>query len=121
MISALAISVYFSHKHSKIALKEEETPMVGVVHEVSLYDNRAEPNELVVKLIDKVQFNSKNNKMHDVALGKGNDYGMHHEHAGGDSGIFGAGEGYIVSFKKVGTYYFHDDLNPNIFVTVLVY
>ena len=96
-------------------------PAPSAIHEISLLNNRAEPNELIIHLNDRVQFNSKDNKKHDIALGKGNDYGMKHEHIGGDSGNFGPGEGYLVTFKKVGTYYFHDDFNPNIFITILVY
>lgn len=96
------------------------------VHQISLYEDRADPNELIIKLGDKVQFNSTDGQNHNISRGKGNDYGHVHEHAPGassttESGSFGVGEGYLVSFTQIGTYYFHDHFDPDAFITILVY
>lgn len=66
-----------------------------------------------------LQFNTKDDKKHRIALGKG---GTEHEHTSAtDSGDFGKGEAWRVKFDKVGTFYFHDHFNPNINVLVVVY
>lgn len=94
-----------------------------VVYTVSLFIDHAQPQELMLKVGEFVQFNSKDGKYHNISSGKGNDYGKDHDHVGEAfvSGVFGPDEGYLLQFKKAGIFYFHDDLNPKLFVTVVVY
>lgn len=92
-------------------------------HHVSLLKNKASPSELIVKLGETVQFDSRDGKNHDIAQGPGNEFKKAHDHPEGskESGPFGPNEGYKISFTKPGTYHFHDHLNPKIFVAVVVY
>lgn len=91
---------------------------------VSLQNNKAVPDALTVKTGEYVQFNSKDGKSHQIASGSGSAYGNSHVHqsqGGIDSETFGPRDGYKVQFKKAGTYEFHDNLNPKIFITVVAY
>ena len=127
LLLALVGLVYFKVKQpQKLNLAVKVLNNTGIIYQVSLSKDKAVPNELAIKLIDKVQFNSKDGKFHNIAQGRGNDYGQAHEHFEGtgtsiESGRFGADEGYIITFHKTGTYFFHDDYDPNIFITILVY
>ena len=86
---------------------------------VSLQQDGALPGEIAVQAGSVVQFNSADGKSHNLSLGKGGDG---HDHAGPfHSGEFAADEAWKVQFKEDGTYYFHDHLNPDINVLVVVY
>jgi len=86
---------------------------------IGLYSDRADPGEVYLKVGQVLQFNTKDGKTHRIALGEG---GTDHEHLSStNSGNFGADEGWRVRFDNVGTFYFHDHLNPNINVLVVVY
>ncbi len=91
--------------------------------EVSLLTDRAEPNTILIPVGGEVQFNSKDGRQHSLAQGEGDEYGHAHGHdqAGLESGLFGAEEGYKVTFKKTGAFFFHDHLNPKVGVSVVVY
>ena len=92
------------------------------VHHIALLSTGAEPDALAVKVDEKVQFDSKDGSTHDIASGGGDEYGHDHDHAEGpESGIFDAGEAYLVTFSKAGVYHFHDHKHPNVFVTVIAY
>ena len=90
---------------------------------VDLLPEGARPDVVTVPLGGFVQFNTKDGKKHSMSQGAGNQYEHMHEHneTGANSPEFGEGEAYRVDFKKVGTYYFHDHLNANLAVTVIVY
>lgn len=104
---------------------------VSGIQEVSLVANEAKPSVLFVKVGESVQFNSRDGKDHYIGSGRGEaGHDTHdadteksaHEHTEGiNSGQFGPDEGYRVRFSKVGTYEFHDHLNPSIRITVVVY
>ena len=94
------------------------------IHYIGLTKGKAEPADVLIKVGDYVEFDSKDGKPHDIASGKGNDYGEKHDHTHGDgveSGAFAADEGYKVQFKQIGMFFFHDHLNPNIAISVAVY
>lgn len=117
--------VLYSRTYKKEALNQEIPHQQALIHEVSLINDQAEPNELVMKVGEEVQFNTKDNQQHVISEGKGNDYGEKHNHievgTTSDSQVFAAGEAYRIKISKPGTYYFHDDLHPNIYISILVY
>jgi plastocyanin len=126
IILAAALSV--TYKGTKKAKATTETAVAAtsteVVNHIALKDGKATPADLLIKVGEFVEFDSKDGKPHDIASGKGNDYGNHHDHTVGDgieSGAFAADEGYKVQFTKVGIYYFHDHLSPSIAISVAVY
>jgi plastocyanin len=96
-----------------------------VIHYVALHASSSDPADLLIKVGEFVEFDSKDGKTHNISSGAGNADGEKHDHAVGadelESGDFAADEGYLAQFKKVGTYYFHDHLNPNIHISVGVY
>lgn len=96
---------------------------------IRLLGDHADTSVIAVTRGSYVQFNSADGKMHDIGQGSGDDE-VHqaagadqHDHApdGKQSGEFGADEAYRVQFNQVGTFSFHDHLNPKISVTVVVY
>lgn len=93
------------------------------VHHVLLKSDRAEPDALAVPVGEYVQMNAADGKTHNMGYGSGDDYGNQHEHIAGvlDSGDFHADEAYRVLIKEPGTYYFHDHLNPKVYLTVVGY
>ncbi|MBA3723598.1 MAG: hypothetical protein H0W89_01745 [Candidatus Levybacteria bacterium] len=107
---------------SQNASPEEKKKDTGVTL-VALKNDKAIPDAVAIKVGEYVQFNSKDGKSHEIASGTGDGYGNDHGHdqSGVDSGVFDADEAYKVQFKKTGTYEFHDNKNPKIFVTVVVY
>jgi len=126
LIALITLGIMFYLKNNKnVNSTSNIIDTQALIHEVSLINDKAVPNELVIKLGDKVQFNTKDDKKHVISQGKGNDYSEHHNHVEvgttSDSGIFGKDEAYLLNINKTGTYYFHDDLNPNIFISILVY
>lgn len=92
------------------------------IHMVSLIGNKADPDIVLAKVGDYVQFNSKDGKEHNLAQGSGNAVDESHAHnqTGPDSGKFKRDEAYKVQFKKVGIYAFHDHYNPDLYIRVIV-
>lgn len=97
---------------------------------VALQKNGMLPNELAVKVGERVTFYSADGEKHNLAEGVGADDARHaghddpghHEHIGGyTSGDFGADEAWRVQFKKAGTYKIHDHYNPKQNIVVVVY
>lgn len=95
---------------------------------VSIKPEGMDPTELAVKVGEYVQFNTADNKTHNLSLGNGQDaeHGQHdalaHDHnAGFESGKFGPGEAYRVQFKKAGTYVMHDHDYPTNRILIVVY
>lgn len=86
---------------------------------VALTANGANPNSVAVARGGYVQFNSADGKPHNLSIGGG---GHQHEHTGTFySGEFQADEAWRVQFNDEGTFKFHDHLNPNINIVVVVY
>ncbi len=94
-----------------------------VIHYVALHASSTEPINLLLKVGEYVEFDSKDGKTHTIASGVGNGDGEKHDHEEDevDSGEFAADEGFLVQFKKVGTFYFHDHLNPDVNISIGVY
>lgn len=96
---------------------------------VALLSERADPAVIALTQGGTVEFAAKDGRTHNIVQGSG-DNEVHqelgqdvHDHPvmAKESGDFGPGQGYQVTFKKVGTFTFHDHLNPKISVTVIVY
>ena len=114
-----------------------EDPTLGTKanpHQVSLTRGQTEPVDLLINVGDYVQFNSKDGSEHQIIQGKPTaDHGhdeyadaVHGEEHGAtdsplDSGIIKADEGYLLQFKNVGKYEFHDNYNHDYEITVIVY
>jgi plastocyanin len=120
IIFLLALGAFYVFYNKNLFLKANNE----VIHQVALLGGRADPDELVIKVGESIQFNSKDGKSHNISEGEGNDYDKSHEHNPqnfSESGTFGPDEAFILKFNKIGTYFFHDHLNPDIYVTVVVY
>lgn len=92
------------------------------IYQVKLLKNKADPDLLRIKTGSYVQFDNKDGKKHAMSTGKGSGYGYQHNHESGvNSPLIGTDEGYRIQLKKVGIYNFHDDLNPQLHTTVIVY
>lgn len=91
-------------------------------HIVNLTATGADPDAIAIVRGSYVEFDAKDGRSHNIGEGS-----AHPEHtstsvkSAHDSGIFGPGYGYRVSFREVGTYQFFDHLNPKVKVTVIVY
>ena len=105
------VGAYEARVHFKVPVKDTR-----IIHYVALSASGADPANLLIKTGEYVEFDSKDGKTHDIASGIGNGDGEKHDHQQGEveSGDFGPDEGYLVLFKTVGTFYFHDHLYPNI-------
>lgn len=92
------------------------------IHMVSLLQDGAQPDIVIIKTGDYVQFNARDGKQHNLSQGSGNASSDDHLHdgAGIESGVFQSDEAYKAQFKKSGIYSFHDHLNPDIYVRVVV-
>ena len=108
-------------------------PQCEVDHCVDINNGSFTPSELAVKKGEIVQFNSKDELTHNIAVGRGTDHGNSdsdhddsgspdHEHVEGtESGEFGVGEGWRVEFMETGSYLLHDHYNPELSMLVVVY
>jgi plastocyanin len=92
------------------------------VHMVSLLKNRADPEIVIVRVGDYVQFNARDGREHNLSQGSGNAVEDNHAHkeTGLESGVFKSDEAYKIQFKKVGIYSFHDHNNPDTYIRVIV-
>ena len=103
-------------------------------YQVALKKSQEAPIDLLIDVGDYVQFNSKDGGEHQIIQGSpsvehGHDalsdatHGEEHSTSASplDSGIIKADEGYIVQFKNVGKYEFHDNYNHRYAITVIVY
>jgi plastocyanin len=91
-------------------------------HMVSLLRDKADPEIILVKVGDYVQFNARDGKEHNLSQGSGNATSDNHAHeeTGLESGVFKSDEAYKIQFKKVGIYSFHDHNNPDTYIRVIV-
>lgn len=89
---------------------------------VALKSGSASPDSLSVVAGDYVQFNSADNKIHNLSLGSGDPSHAGHEASGSlASGDIKADEGWKVQFKNPGTYQFQDKYSPNTKILVVAY
>ncbi len=111
-------------KSASVAVIAHSTiPKQPIIHHVALTEKGADPADLLIEVGEYVQFDSKDGRIHDIASGAGDGYDEHHDHTatGLESGDFKPDEGYLVQFKKIGSYYFHDHLHPTLTISVAVY
>lgn len=108
------------------------------VYEIQLKKSNKEPIDLVIKIGDYVQFNSKDGGEHQIIQGlatntehgdtspSGND----HAEAGDsrpakekalDSGVLKGDEGFLLQFNTQGKYEFHDNYDHDYTISILVY
>ncbi len=114
----------YTQTHAKNAGSvKAAAPKQPVIHHVALTDKGADPADLLITVGEYVEFDSKDGKVHDIAIGAGDGDGEHHDHTatGLESGDFKADEGYRVQFNKIGSYYFHDHRRPSLTISVAVY
>ena len=122
-VGGFIIALYFSGATHQSARTSGIMDSEGnVITNVALQDNKATPDTVTVLVGNTVQFNSADNKKHNMAEGEGSAAGHVHDHESSyQSGDFGAKEAWRVRFKKAGNYFFHDHYNPDINVLVVVY
>ena len=122
--TAMYLKKYNSATVPTVSAKSIVASSTPEIHHINLESGKANPADVLIKIGDYVEFDSKDGKTHDIASGKGNDYGKHHDHTATDgieSGPFAPDEGFKVQFKQIGLFFFHDHLNPNIAISVAVY
>ena len=108
-------AVLIVHKNKKVIVSD------GIQH-IILYPNKVDPSAIAVTVGNKVEFDNSDQELHNLAQGVDNT--AEHGHAMGgnvQSGVFGQGEGYQLTFTKTGTYNFHDTLHTQLIATVVVY
>lgn len=113
---------------SKVSNKQSSAK-ADASHIIELRASGASPDSIAVVKGSYVQFDVKDNRTYNIGQGSGDDpvhQSMNlneHDHpkSAKESGIFGPGQGYRVTFSNVGTYTFHDHANPKISITVIVY
>ena len=122
IIGLIAFGTTFSLSRSK-SLELSSSKCDQKIVCVALREDRAEPDAISVPIGGYAQFNSADNKMHNIAEGSGDvDHDGSHVHSGKHlSGDFKANEGWKVQFNKTGTFEFHDHYNPKINFIVIVY
>lgn len=125
--AGFGLAVLFSQSRASVNAENCQGICVNIEHD------QINPNELAVKVGEFVQFNSKDGRVHNLALGNGT--GHHgdsgheddpvnnsHEHLGSlQSGEFGADEAWRVQFTDPGTFIIHDHNNPELSILVVVY
>jgi plastocyanin len=99
----------------------------GSAHVVELSAGKANPNTLIIKTGELVQFVAKDGQSHKIGQGDP-DPALHdeaskaqHDKSLNDiqSEIFN--DNFRTEFKKAGTYHFHDHLHPEIVIQVIVF
>ncbi len=117
---AVVIGASVAHGLTKVKTTSAD---ISNIHQISLESKKAEPNVVSIKVGEYVQFNAKDGKTHNIAQGEGDEFSHKHNHPEGsaESGKFGPDEAYKVQLKRTGVYHFHDHLNPDIYIAVVVY
>lgn len=94
-----------------------------LIYHIELADGHMAPDALSIHVGEYVQFNTADNREHEIGLGEGKEYGKDHDHAEVDfeSPSFGASDAYRVEFKEKGVFNFHDHLHPELSATIIVY
>lgn len=90
------------------------------IHNVDLRKDNNQPIDLLVNTGEYVQFNSKDGGKHQIVAG-GHTGGDHGGHGQVDSGVFNDDQGYLLQFKEIGKFDFHDNLDRDYTITVIVY
>ncbi|HEY4500211.1 MAG TPA: hypothetical protein VJH25_00270 [Candidatus Paceibacterota bacterium] len=87
----------------------------GVIHKILLFEDRAEPVSVTARPGDEVVFMVLDDSRHTIAEERSSKRDARLE-----SGEFGAGESYILSFSNPGMYSFYDRMNTDIHVTIII-
>ena len=131
---AIAFGLTYYKQSQNVALAQDTV-------QVDLLADGPEPSAVSVEKGKYVQFNTKDSKTHNIGQGSGevtshaahgddeqSTHGEHvktetHEHTEGtkESGVFGRDQAYRLQFNEKGTFTFHDHLNPEISIVVVVY
>lgn len=134
---AVAYSVRAGSESSQSNVSTNQESTLGSrqnPHKVKLTKSETDPVDLLINVGDYVQFDSDDAKEHQIIQGKptedhghdalsdathGEEHGITNKPL--DSGIIKADEGYLVQFKNVGKFEFHDNFNHDYAITVIVY
>lgn len=128
IVAILVVSAALGFGLTKVS-KKTPVSKANTSNVIELRASGATPDAIAVVKGSFVQFDVKDDRTYNIGQGKGNDP-VHqemnlneHDHpkSAKESGIFGPGQGYRVTFNEVGTYYFHDHVNPKISIAVVVY
>jgi plastocyanin len=87
----------------------------GRIHQISLYEERAEPVLIDARPGDEILFKVMDESLHNIAEERSSKRDARLE-----SGEFGAGESYSLSFSGPGTFSFYDRMNLDIHVMITV-
>lgn len=90
------------------------------VHTVDIKKENNQPIDLLIKKGEFVQFNSKDGGEHQIVQGEHSSE-LHGGNGLIDSGVFKGDEGYLLEFKEIGKFNFHDNLDRDYSITVIVY
>lgn len=93
-------------------------------HQLALSKADKDPVDLLIKKGDYVQFNSKDGSQHQIIQGASTmaEHGpTEHVPSPLDSGVFNGDEGYLLQFKEIGKYEFHDNYDHDHTITIVVY
>lgn len=119
-LATTVVTLYFKNTFGVPSFSEKVAS--ENIHMVSLLKDKADPEIVLVKTGDYVQFNAVDGKEHNLSQGSGNAVDENHAHneTGLESGVFKSDEAYRIQFKKIGIYSFHDHNNPDMYIRVIV-
>lgn len=128
-LAAAVLAVAGAAGYGLAHINGTEASRATATAKVALLPGHADPSVIAVTQGGTVEFAAKDGRVHNMVQGSG-DNEVHqelgqdvHDHPGmaKESGDFGPGQSYQVTFHQVGTFTFHDHHNPKISVTVIVY
>lgn len=107
------------HSHRVASAQNARVARVNTDLQVDITKQGLQPDTVILKVGQTLQINANDGQKHSFSHGEG---GSEHSHSGAfSSGDFNDGEAWKVTFKKAGTYQFHDHYNPNINLLVVAY
>jgi plastocyanin len=97
-------------------------PSAMADNSVEITDTAMVPNEISVESGQSVTFKVIGKNPHDIEKGRGNAEGQNHEHfdESTGSGELSNGQTFTLKLAIPGVVYYHDHLNPDIFVKITV-
>ncbi|MDO8579310.1 MAG: hypothetical protein Q7R72_00355 [bacterium] len=87
----------------------------GAIHKILLFEDKAEPISVTARPGDEVVFMVLDDSRHTIAEERSSKRDARLE-----SGEFGAGDSYTLSFSNPGMYSFYDRMNSDIHVTIII-
>lgn len=117
----LTILVYFNSAEREQFVREADGTTFAI-HHIMITTDHLVPDALSIHVGEYVQFNTTDDRTHEIGLGEGKEYDEDHDHIEPEfeSPEFGANDAYRVKFSQPGVYDFHDHLHPELFITVIV-